>query len=407
MRAVTPSSLAVLVTLLSARPSEAASSFLRPSVRRRTRSLYSHPEDKSFLARRHLSRSAFLASLIAIPVAAHAASNEKEPWSKPEATAPREEPTPVAVSARKTTDYSSVDDGQQQLLALQQVTLSAAAREESISSFVAGAALTVTKTLAKYPLDTATVRLQMPDSTFSIHRPVELLQGCYIGLAIPLVTKIPGGAVFYSVKDAVKTALLGTGLCEWARTCIGVAAAQIPYWIIRNPSEVVRTRQMVGLQGYTESVSAIEAYQQVRDDRIRETNATGLTAGMDAYYSGFWENIYYAYPADVMKFLFYEALTQGRSTRVEEALAGAAATAISQFLTTPLDVVRNRVMADKVGDGETSYVGILAQIAKEEGLKGLFAGATPNVLKALISGAIQFATYEEAKLEVGKLIHKT
>jgi solute carrier family 25 (mitochondrial S-adenosylmethionine transporter), member 26 len=379
-------SVVVLVQLLSG-----VDCFVQLSAKRMARVLYSYPDDDAPLAsiaRTPFSRSGFLATLVAIPVIALVATNVEEPLAKQDGTA------------------QAASTLEQQFSKQQQQASASTAREESISSFVAGAALTVTKTLAKYPLDTATVRLQMPDSAYSILNPVQLLQGCYTGLPIPLITNIPGGAVFYSVKDAVKASLLDTGLSEWSRTCIGVAAAQIPYWIVRNPSEVVRTRQQVGIPGYTESVSTIEAFKRVRDDRIRESNATGFTAGLDAYYSGYWENIYYSFPADVMKFVFYEQLTQNRKSRVDEALAGAAATAISQLLTTPLDVVRNRVMAEKAGGADTSYVGILVQIARDEGLKGLFAGATPNVLKALISGAIQFATYEETKQEITKLFFR-
>ena len=99
---------------------------------------------------------------------------------------------------------------------------------------------------------------------------------------------------------------------------------------------------------------------------------------------------------------------------LEGACYGAASTAIAQFWTTPLDVVRNRVMAnatssslDDKGDGnadggetkreDDSYLGKFVTIAKEEGIQGLFAGASPRVGKALLSGAIQFATYEETK----------
>lgn len=380
-----------------------ASSFLQLSGIQRARVLYSRPDkDPVFDSRGPLSRSSFLVSLIAVPVAARAAYLKHEQLSM---STQEQTTASSSMSGEESSSTPFIDDKSPPLFLQQQVTISTA-REESISSFVAGAALTVTKTLAKYPLDTATVRLQMPDSTFTVRNPVELLRGCYIGLAIPLITNIPGGAVFYSVKDAIKASLLETGLSEWSRTCIGVAAAQIPYWIVRNPSEVVRTRQQVGLPGYAENVSTFEAYKRVREARIRESNATGLTAGLDAYYSGYWENIYYSFPADVMKFVFYEKLTQGRYSRVEEALAGAAATALSQFLTTPLDVVRNRVMAEKADDTTTSYVGLLVQIAREEGLKGLFAGATPNVLKALLSGAIQFATYEETKQEIKLLLRR-
>ena len=80
---------------------------------------------------------------------------------------------------------------------------------------------------------------------------------------------------------------------------------------------------------------------------------------------------------------------------LEGAVCGALATAIAQLCTTPLDVIRNRVMATETEN--SSYLENLSRIAKEEGLSGLFAGVSPRVAKAMLSGAIQFATYEETK----------
>lgn len=37
---------------------------------------------------------------------------------------------------------------------------------------------------------------------------------------------------------------------------------------------------------------------------------------------------------------------------------------------------------------------LLLRIQREEGVGGLFAGTTPRALRALVSGAVQFATYE-------------
>ena len=51
-----------------------------------------------------------------------------------------------------------------------------------------------------------------------------------------------------------------------------------------------------------------------------------------------------------------------------------------------------------------SYLETLTKLAKDEGVSGLFAGATPRVGKAFISGAIQFATYEETKQAIANLI---
>jgi hypothetical protein len=270
------------------------------------------------------------------------------------------------------------------------------ATQESISGFIAGGSLTITKTIVKYPLDTATVRLQMPGTDFSIRDPIRLLEGAYRGVFAPLLWNVPGGAIFFAIKDATKSALRESGLPKWATTSLAVAAAQVPYWLVRNPSEVVKTRQQAGVNGYGEGVSSLDAFRLVLD-QARANNRTGL----DSFYSGYWENILYAYPADVIKFVCYDTITQGKKNLppLDGAVAGAASTAVAQLSTTPLDVVRNRVMAlgDQSSDEKPSYINSLVKLSKEEGIEGLFAGASPRVGKAIVSGAIQFATYEETK----------
>ena len=96
--------------------------------------------------------------------------------------------------------------------------------------------------------------------------------------------------------------------------------------------------------------------------------------------------------------------------------------AAAQLVTTPLDVIRNRLMTgennksssrttptngeESAGDRavKDNYIQTLITLGKEEGLGGLFAGATPRVAKAFLSGAIQFATYEETKQSISRLL---
>jgi solute carrier family 25 S-adenosylmethionine transporter 26 len=66
-----------------------------------------------------------------------------------------------------------------------------------------------------------------------------------------------------------------------------------------------------------------------------------------------------------------------------------------------------RKFESKNDSGETprsNYIERLVKLGKEEGLEGLFAGATPRVAKAFLSGAIQFATYEETKQSIARLL---
>lgn len=144
--------------------------------------------------------------------------------------------------------------------------------------------------------------------------------------------------------------------------------------------------------------------------------------GLKDLYSGYWENVVYAYPADVLKFLCYERLVDGGGGKspppLRAAVYGAVATAFAQTVTTPLDVVRNRIMANTTSTteaggekedgngGKESLVESLQRVAREEGIDGLFAGVSPRIGKALISGAIQFATYEETKKSIRESFQK-
>lgn len=287
--------------------------------------------------------------------------------------------------------------------------------QESISGFISGTAVSTVKTLVKYPLDTATVRLQMPNTEYTIRNLPMLFSGSFDGIVAPLLSNIPAGAVFFAVKDATKTALKESGLPlpKLALTSAAVAMAIPPYWLLRNPSEVVKTRIQVRAEGYYEGMSTIDAFKVALAQK--DVNATNIAgSGLSELYQGYTENVLYGFPADVIKFVAYDYLTGGKGkasvSPVEGAVYGALSTAIAQLSTTPMDVLRNRIMAvskeKQEIDENMSYVERLVKIAKEEGIEELFAGSTPRVAKAMLSGAIQFATYEETKQKIGQFFLK-
>lgn len=201
---------------------------------------------------------------------------------------------------------------------------------QSIAEFAAGAALGAVKTTVKYPLDSATVRLQMPNSEYSISRGElgKLFRGSYDGIALSLLCNIPAGAVFFGAKDAAKTLLKSSSSFQsspkWVTTSIGVLVALLPYWVVRNPSEVIKVRQQAGIEGYGGNVNALEAIQWT----LKNSTATGGN-GISELYTGYFENYAYSCPADIIKFVAYEAITQGRKdlSPLEGAAAGALATA--------------------------------------------------------------------------------
>jgi solute carrier family 25 S-adenosylmethionine transporter 26 len=235
----------------------------------------------------------------------------------------------ASFSSKEGIDTQHLDVAQHQISLQAKDVAGPSSLQESMSGFIAGGALAATKTLVKYPLDTATVRLQVPGSGYSVSELGKLFSGSYDGVTASLLSNIPAGAVFFAVKDAAKASLKNSAMNAapaWVTTTLAVGAALIPYWIIRNPSEVIKVRQQTGVPGYGDGVSAWDAVQLT----FNETAAAGGSNldGIGGFYTGYWENIIYGLPADVIKFVAYESITGGRKdlSPVEGARAGAVAT---------------------------------------------------------------------------------
>ncbi|KAM3573199.1 hypothetical protein VYU27_004802 [Nannochloropsis oceanica] len=260
--------------------------------------------------------------------------------------------------------------------------------QDFISGLAGGAASRASKELLLHPIDTWKTRLQYAKGD---EEPAELFRNLYDGVWPALVVGTPAGAAFFATKDVLKGLAKTTfGSKYRILTTIGaVFIANFPYWLIRNPAEVLKTQQQTGLVD-SSTAGVIEA--------VKEEGLGGL-------YRGYASNIAYAFPTDAIKFVVYEAL-QNQFTRklnpLESSALGSAASSVAQLMSTPLDVVRTRIMTDCKSTGEadvpTASVWKTARtIAAEEGVGKLFSGLVPRLTRAFLSGAIQFGSYELTK----------
>eukprot|EP00640_Fibrocapsa_japonica_P001522 CAMPEP_0113944748 /NCGR_PEP_ID=MMETSP1339-20121228/36407_1 /TAXON_ID=94617 /ORGANISM="Fibrocapsa japonica" /LENGTH=392 /DNA_ID=CAMNT_0000950057 /DNA_START=130 /DNA_END=1308 /DNA_ORIENTATION=+ /assembly_acc=CAM_ASM_000762 len=292
---------------------------------------------------------------------------------------------------------------------------------EFISGLASGAAQRITKGILLHPIDTIKTRLQV-DGKAALEEG-KLFENLYSGVLPPLVAGVPAASVFFGTKDFVKEGLnqaLGASSGQYRQltTVAAVAAANVPYWAIKTPAELVKTRRQAGLEEKDG-----ESLQRVLD-----------RGGPAALYKTLLPNFVYAFPADATKFLIYDTFKQQvkdsrkranpgsnpKLSPVEAAVAGAISSAIAQGLLTPLDVVRTRIMTqkgpkdkqtdacqDKGAEDEDIYNDVAQtfnKITNEEGFQALFAGLTPRVGKALLSGAIQFGSYEIVKNLFGESV---
>lgn len=268
-----------------------------------------------------------------------------------------------------------------------------------LSGLVGGAASRASKELLLHPLDTIKARLQYAKGDIP---PAELFKHLYDGVWPALLVGTPAGAAFFATKDVLKGLAKSTFGSEYREltTIVAVFVANFPYWTIRNPAEVIKTQQQTGLVNGT--LAGVT-------NSIKEEGITGL-------YRGFGSNVAYAFPTDAIKFVVYEALQKSFARKLnplESSLCGSAASSVAQLLSTPLDVIRTRIMTETEeeregrgarggggGGGENSSGSVVETakiIIQEEGVGKLFSGLTPRLTRAVLSGAIQFGSYELTK----------
>ncbi|KAL3351754.1 hypothetical protein AABB24_020035 [Solanum stoloniferum] len=250
---------------------------------------------------------------------------------------------------------------------------------------VSGAAAGVVVEAALYPIDTIKTRLQAVRGGGQI-----ILKGLYSGLAGNLVGVLPASAIFIGVYEPAKRKLLDSfpenlsALAHLTAGAIGGAASSI----VRVPTEVVKQRmQTCQFSSAPDAVLLIVAKE-----------------GFRGLYAGYGSFLLRDLPFDAIQFCLYEQLRMGyklaakRDLKVSEnAMIGAFAGAITGAITTPLDVIKTRLM---VQGSAKQYEGILhcvKTIAREEGASTLFKGIGPRVLWIGIGGSIFFGVLERTK----------
>lgn len=163
---------------------------------------------------------------------------------------------------------------------------------------------------------------------------------------------------------------------------------------VRNPFEVIKQQMQSGLHPSTrEAVRAV-----LRID------------GWRGFYAGYGSTVLREIPFDAIEFVLYErlkrALEQRRQRELvlwENAALGSIAGGIAAGTTTPLDVIKTRLMTQtKVAKEHryNSWSDALVRIHREEGWRALFAGIKPRVMWISLGGAIFIGSFEEYKRQL-------
>ena len=233
---------------------------------------------------------------------------------------------------------------------------------------------------------------------------------------------MPSAASFFLVYDGVKRSLLTpkssepsassqdppSRLYESSVHMLASSLGEIAACAIRVPTEVIKQRAQAGYF----SGSSLLALQDILAFRHQRN---GYRTMVRELYRGGGITILREIPFTILQFSLWEYLKSSYSlyqhreygreerliTAAESAVFGSIAGAIAAGVTTPLDVLKTRIMLQRREHGEARAVGmpifrLVTQIKKEEGLRGLFKGLGPRVAWISVGGAIFLGTYQWA-----------
>ncbi|KAL8853258.1 MAG: hypothetical protein Q9221_001869 [Calogaya cf. arnoldii] len=270
------------------------------------------------------------------------------------------------------------------------------------SALLAGALAGTTVDLSLYPIDTLKTRLQSSTGFY----PSGGFRGVYAGVGSAIVGSAPGAALFFVTYEEVKLRLrllhrnsngtsergTTTGWTEPVEHMIAASAGEVAACAVRVPTEVIKQRAQAAQ--HPSSMAALRFILAQRGD----IGALGVWREM---YRGWGITIMREVPFTAIQFPLWEAMKVWRrrktgtsqSSAIESGIFGSIAGAVAAGLTTPLDVLKTRMMLAK--ERQTA-LSLSVQIWRNSGPKAFVAGFGPRVMWISAGGAMFLGTYEWA-----------
>ncbi|PSN73178.1 mitochondrial carrier [Corynespora cassiicola Philippines] len=283
-----------------------------------------------------------------------------------------------------------------------------------LRSLIAGGLAGTTVDLSLYPLDTLKTRLQSSSGFASSGG----FTGIYRGVGSALIGSAPGAALFFTTYDTLKRTLTpvlappttiahnieGKAYAETAPDAraealvhmLAASLGEVAACAVRVPTEVVKQRAQA-----SQHPSSAAALMHI----LRQRQERGVVHVWRELYRGWSITIMREVPFTVIQFPLWEALkryrTQGSGREVsglEGGLLGSVAGAVAAGITTPLDVLKTRMMLAK--EKQPMFT-MLSAILKESGPRAFFAGIGPRVGWISAGGAIFLGSYQWASNVLG------
>ncbi|EDO18634.1 hypothetical protein Kpol_1048p65 [Vanderwaltozyma polyspora DSM 70294] len=263
-------------------------------------------------------------------------------------------------------------------------------------SLLSGAAAGIATDLSFFPIDTVKTRLQAKGGFFvngGYH-------GIYRGLGSAIVASAPSASLFFITYDFMKAKLrpvlinLTNSSSQSIDTfthMIASSAGEISACLVRVPAEVIKQRTQT-----TRGHSSWKTFKILLENK----NGEGFRRN---FYRGWSTTIMREIPFTCIQFPLYEFLkkkwSQENGHPINElapwkgAICGSIAGGIAAASTTPLDVLKTRLM---LSHKSIPLATLTKELYREEGLKVFFSGIGPRTMWISAGGAIFLGVYETA-----------
>ncbi|ELR01745.1 hypothetical protein VC83_00974 [Pseudogymnoascus destructans] len=320
----------------------------------------------------------------------------------------------------------------------------------NVEVLIAGGIAAFTIDLLAYPLDTLKTRFQSKDYKRIYYDPAKnavnkavLFRGLYQGVGSVILVTLPSSGIFFTTYEAVKSGCIKINPTQSGSQhplvplpivhSVASSVAELASCLILTPAEVIKQNaQMVRRPAgsHHSSFKQSPTYQVLQHFK----KPTQLLRG---YTSLAARNL----PFTAMQFPMYEHLKRtinssrqkkGKATgSISElaavtAVSASAAGSVASFITTPLDVVKTRVMlsamdkrsdnsstkpAGSVSPGKGSAparasrgvnIDVARRVLSESGVKGLFRGASLRSAWSALASGLYLGVYESMRMWLGE-----
>ncbi|KAH3900491.1 probable Putative mitochondrial carrier protein PET8 [Saccharomycodes ludwigii] len=262
-------------------------------------------------------------------------------------------------------------------------------------SLISGACAGTATDLVFFPIDTLKTRLQAKGGFFHNGG----YRGVYKGLGSAVIASAPSASLFFVTYDSMKKFLHPffikyIGGCnnksELANVLTHMSASslgEITACLVRVPAEVIKQRTQ------TSQLLNSSSWKTLRS--ILQNNRGNVISTL---YRGWNTTIMREIPFTCIQFPIYEYLKKNCKDPQTESIApwkgslcGCVAGGIAASITTPLDVLKTRLM---LSDKDIPVLKLIATLYKEEGFTVFFSGIGPRTMWISMGGAIFLGVYE-------------